>query len=50
MYLVIWKDTCVSDTMDVTVDFPFKIWHSPAEIDEKKANTKSHVHKLHMDE
>ena len=25
MYLVIWKDTCVSDTMDVTVDFPFNM-------------------------
>ena len=39
MYLVIWKDTCVSYTVDVTVDFPLKIWHSPTKIDEKKANT-----------
>ena len=39
MYLVIWKDTCVSYTVDVAVDFPFQIWHSPAKVDEKKSNT-----------
>ena len=46
LYLVIWKDTCVSDTMDVTVNFPLKIWHSPAKINEEQANTVAEFKKL----